>query len=72
MKVLLQLNDIHKSYGARVILDGATASFEENQKIGVIGRNGAGKSTLCKIITGHEEEDGGSLSKSASLRLSYL
>ncbi len=72
MKVLLQLNDIHKSYGARVILDGATASFEENQKIGVIGRNGAGKSTLCKIITGHEEEDDGSVNKSSALRLSYL
>ncbi len=72
MKVLLQLNDIHKSYGALVILKGATASFAENQKVGVIGRNGAGKSTLCKIITGHEEEDGGTITKSSSLRLSYL
>ncbi len=72
MKVLLQLNDIHKSYGAHVILQGATASFLENQKIGVIGRNGAGKSTLCKIITGHEEADRGTLIRSAELRLSYL
>ena len=72
MKTLLQLNEIHKSYGARVILDDATVSFMENQKIGVIGRNGAGKSTLCKIITGHEEADGGTMIKSAELRLSYL
>lgn len=72
MKVLLQLSDIHKSYGANVILDGATVSFAENQKIGVIGRNGAGKSTLCKIITGHEEADSGTVSKSSELRLSYL
>jgi ATP-binding cassette subfamily F protein 3 len=72
VKVLLQLNDIHKSYGARVILEDATASFLENQKIGVIGRNGAGKSTLCKIITGHEEADGGDLVRSSELRLSYL
>ena len=72
MKVLLQLSGIHKSYGTNVILDGATASFSENQKIGVIGRNGAGKSTLCKIITGHEEADGGEIAKSADLRLSYL
>ncbi|MEI8345688.1 MAG: ATP-binding cassette domain-containing protein, partial [Candidatus Omnitrophota bacterium] len=71
-KVLLQLNNIHKSYGAHVILDGAGASFAENQKIGVIGRNGAGKSTLCKIITGHEEADAGTIVKSQSLRLSYL
>ncbi len=71
-KVLLQLNDIHKSYGAHVIFDGAGAAFMENQKIGVIGRNGAGKSTLCKIITNQEEADGGTISKSQSLRLSYL
>ncbi len=71
-KVLLQLNNIHKSYGARVILEDATASFSEEQKIGMIGRNGAGKSTLCKIITGHEEKDGGEIVKSADLRLSYL
>ncbi|MBI2095337.1 MAG: ABC-F family ATP-binding cassette domain-containing protein [Candidatus Omnitrophica bacterium] len=72
MKILLQLNNLHKSYGARVIFDGATASFAENQKIGVIGRNGAGKSTLCKIITGHEEADSGEVSKGSGLRLSYL
>ena len=71
-KVLLQLNNIDKRYGAHVILDGAGASFLENQKVGVIGRNGAGKSTLCKIITGHEEADAGTIDKSRSLRLSYL
>ncbi len=52
MKVLLQLNNIHKSYGALVVLEDATVSFLENQKIGVIGRNGAGKSTLIDIFTG--------------------
>ena len=71
-KVLLQLNNIHKAYGANVIFDDAGASFSEHQKIGVIGRNGAGKSTMCKIITGHEEADGGSVFKSQDLRLSYL
>ncbi len=71
-RVLLQLNNIHKSYGANVILDGAGASFLESQKVGVIGRNGAGKSTLCKIITGHEEADAGAVVKSQNLRLSYL
>src|SRR5438477_224721 len=71
-KVLLQLNETYKAYGAQVILDGANATFSEDQKIGVIGRNGAGKSTLCKIITGHEKADAGTVSKSQDLRLSYL
>jgi len=72
MRTLLQLSGIHKSYGANVVLDDATASFAENQKVGVIGRNGAGKSTLCKIITGHENADAGEVVKSKYLRLSYL
>ncbi len=72
MKMLLQLSAVHKSFGANVILDDATVSFNENQKIGVIGRNGAGKSTLCKIITGHEQADAGVVAKSSDLRLSYL
>lgn len=72
MKVLIQVNDVRKAYGARVILDDASVSFLEDQKIGVIGRNGAGKSTLCKIIIGEEEADSGEVVKSADLRLSYL
>jgi len=72
MTVLLQVNELHKAYGAVTILDAATASFGDDQKIGVIGRNGAGKSTLCRIITGHESADSGTISRNAALRLSYL
>ncbi len=72
MTVLLQVNELHKAYGAVTILDSATASFGDDQKIGVIGRNGAGKSTLCRIITGHESADSGSIIRNTALRLSYL
>ncbi len=72
MKVLLQLDNIRKRYGSRILFDGASATFATEQKIGVIGRNGSGKSTLCKIITGHEEADGGEVVPSGDLRLSYL
>lgn len=72
MTVLLQINNIHKAYGANVILNHATASFSDDQKIGVIGRNGAGKSTLCRIITRHETSDSGAIVRNAMLRLSYL
>lgn len=72
MTVLLQINDISKAYGANVILDDATASFSNDQKIGMIGRNGAGKSTLCRIITGHESADSGTISRNSDLKLSYL
>ena len=72
MTVLLQVNELHKAYGVVTILDAATASFGDDQKIGVIGRNGAGKSTLCRIITGHESADSGSITRNTALRLSYL
>jgi ATP-binding cassette, subfamily F, member 3 len=72
MTVLLQVSELHKAYGAVTILDDATASFGDDQKIGVIGRNGAGKSTLCRIITGHESADSGTITRNAALRLSYL
>lgn len=72
MTVLLQVNELHKAYGAVTILDSATATFSDDQKVGVIGRNGAGKSTLCRIITGHETADSGTITRNAALRLSYL
>ena len=72
MKTLLQLSNIHKAYGLQVIFDDVSFTISENQKIGVIGRNGSGKSTLCKIITGHEESDSGTIQKSATFRLAYL
>lgn len=72
MKTILQLSNIHKVYGTQTVLDGATVSVSEGQKIGVIGRNGAGKSTLCKIITGHETADSGSVETSNSFKLAFL
>lgn len=72
MGILLQLNNIRKRYGQLAIFEDTSASFGDDQKIGIIGRNGAGKSTLCKLILGQEELDGGDISKSPSLRLSYL
>jgi len=72
MPVMLQVQNLRKTYGARVLLDDCTASFGSDQKIGVIGRNGAGKSTLCKIIMGTEEKDSGQIIRNSDLRLAYL
>ena len=72
MPAILQLKNIHKSFGPRVIFDAANATLSTEQKVGFIGRNGAGKSTLCKIIIGEEPADAGEVIPSADLRLSYL
>ena len=69
---ILQIKNLHKSYGPRVIFDEANVTLNSEQKAGFIGRNGTGKSTLCKIIIGQEAADGGEVIQSADLRLAYL
>ena len=61
MSPLLQVNNLAKEYGGKVIFSGLSFSIFERQKIGVIGRNGAGKSTLFRIILGKEKADSGEI-----------
>jgi ATP-binding cassette, subfamily F, member 3 len=71
-KLLLQVKNLHKSYGSKIIFDDANVSIVENQKIGVIGRNGAGKSTLFKMIMDTEQADLGEFTKTSELKLGYI
>lgn len=59
MAPLLQLSDIHKSYGAHRVLHGANFSIDPGEIVSLIGENGAGKSTLAKIIAGITQPDSG-------------
>lgn len=61
MAPLLQVNNLEKEFGGKIIFSGLSFSIFAKQKIGVIGRNGAGKSTLFKIILGQEKADGGQI-----------
>ncbi|MDP3723974.1 MAG: ATP-binding cassette domain-containing protein, partial [Candidatus Omnitrophota bacterium] len=72
MPAILQLKNIDKRFGPRVIFDDASVTLDSEKKTGFIGRNGAGKSTLCKIIIGQDTADSGEIVRSADLRLSYL
>jgi ATP-binding cassette, subfamily F, member 3 len=71
-QLLLQVREVYKSYGEKIIFEDATISIVEKQKIGVIGRNGAGKSTLFKMIMGVEELDRGEIVQMPELRLGYI
>ncbi|MBP5233799.1 MAG: energy-dependent translational throttle protein EttA [Planctomycetes bacterium] len=54
--ISFSINDIHKEYGDRVILDGISLSFYLGAKIGIVGPNGSGKSTLLKIMAGVDKD----------------
>jgi len=51
--VLFEARNIHKRFGARVVLEDISMSFEEGQISGIMGPNGAGKTTCFHCLTGH-------------------
>ena len=57
-RVLVELNDISKSFGNNVIVEHAKAEINRGDKIALIGANGKGKSTLLRIIAGQETFQG--------------
>jgi len=72
MAVLLQIKNAHKSYGDKVLLDGAEATLTDDVKYGFVGRNGAGKSTLLRVLLGEEERDRGEVIRHPKLQVGYL
>jgi len=55
---MIQLKNLHKSYGSNHVLKGLNLSFEKGKVYGIVGENGAGKTTLFKCIAGLEFFDG--------------
>ena len=70
--ILVQANDIKKSYGTDVILDGVSIVVQDRERVGLIGVNGAGKSTLLKIIAGEITADSGTIHIGKSTTVGYL
>src|SRR5579872_3349272 len=66
------IEDLHKSYGKRVIYDGFSLTVRRGERWAVMGRNGAGKTTLLKMIAGASAPDGGSVRLGASLNMGYF
>ncbi|QLK86464.1 ABC-F family ATP-binding cassette domain-containing protein [Staphylococcus sp. 17KM0847] len=70
--ILMQLNQISKSFDGETIFQGVNVEIKTGERIGIVGRNGAGKSTLMKIIAGVESYEDGHIAKVKNLKMGYL
>jgi ATP-binding cassette ChvD family protein len=70
--VVVDVNDLRKGFGERVLIDGLSFDLPRNGIIGVIGPNGVGKTTLFKTIVGLEKPDAGEVKVGETVKLSYV
>ena len=59
--VVLEVNDLKKGFGDKLLIDGLSFQLPPGGIVGVIGPNGAGKTTMFRMITGTEQPDAGSI-----------
>src|SRR5713226_1585561 len=69
---MIQLSDLTKTFGDRVLLDTVTWQITDRERVGLCGPNGAGKTTLLRMMAGLDEPDSGAVLKPASLTVGYL
>ncbi|MFN6064364.1 MAG: energy-dependent translational throttle protein EttA [Bacteroidota bacterium] len=69
---VIDLENITKSFGDRVLFENLSLSIPKNAIVGVIGPNGVGKSTLFKMIMGVEKPDSGEIIIGDTVQTSYV
>ena len=68
----LQIENLTKSYGDRILFADVTFGINEGDKVGLIAKNGTGKTTLLNIIAGKEDYDSGKIVFNNDIRVGYL
>ena len=69
---VIEVRDLKKGFGDRVLIDGLSFTLPRNGIVGVIGPNGVGKTTLFKTIVGLEEPDAGTVDIGDTVKISYV
>ena len=70
--IRLQIEQLTKSIGDRILFSDLSLTVEEGDKIGIVARNGSGKTTLLNIICGLDDYDSGKITFSDGIRVGYL
>jgi ATP-binding cassette, subfamily F, member 3 len=69
---MIQLSELTKSFGDRVLFDHVTWQITDRERVGLCGPNGAGKTTLLRMMAGLDEPDSGAVLKPSALTVGYL
>ena len=69
---LLTATELVVRYNEQVILDAASLTLREGERVGLVGRNGCGKSTFLRILAAAQEPDAGSITGRRGLIIGYL
>ena len=71
-RTTVEVKDLCKSYGDKVLLKDFTYIFLKSDRVGIIGPNGSGKSTLMKIIAGWVQPDSGTVEIGQTVKMGYF
>ncbi len=69
---VVEVSNLTKAFGDRVLIDGLSFSLPRNGLVGVIGPNGVGKTTLFKMIVGDEQPDSGTIRIGDTVKIAYV
>ncbi|WOA53191.1 energy-dependent translational throttle protein EttA [Dickeya solani] len=69
---VLEVQNITKSYGDRVLIDNLSLAIPKGAIVGIIGPNGAGKSTLFRMLSAQEQPDSGTISLGETVQLASV
>ena len=71
-RTTVEVKDLCKAYGDKVLLKDFTYIFLKNDRVGIIGPNGSGKSTLMKMISGWVQPDSGTIEIGQTVKIGYF
>jgi len=69
---VIEVEGLRKVFGDRLLFDNVSFTVPKGAIVGIIGANGMGKSTLFRLLMGHEQPDGGTVTVGETVQLGYV
>ena len=69
---VIEVEGLRKVFGDRLLFEDVTFNVPKGAIVGIVGANGMGKSTLFRLLMGHEQPDGGSVTVGETVQLGYV